>query len=95
MNRQGDVLVYMPYREHYSAADDKTEKSSVASLIICSVRNASPQGGFVRCIDGSWLEVAQLTDACDMSVSFVSSLILVVTAFVAAFLTVHSVHSRL
>lgn len=43
--------------EKYSKASSKLEKSLVVSDIVDTIREGSPNGGFVRCIDGVWYEV--------------------------------------
>lgn len=45
------------HQKQYSAAKTKYEKSKIVSFIVSAVRNASPQGGFVKNIDGLWHEV--------------------------------------
>jgi len=41
----------------YSAAQCKYEKSKIVSHIVDTVRRASPQGGFVKCVNRKWYEV--------------------------------------
>lgn len=55
-NRRFRALVKQ-HQKQYSAATCKYEKSKIVSFIVSAVRNASPQGGFVKNIDGSWYEV--------------------------------------
>lgn len=43
--------------ENYSKADTKQDKSHIVSLIVDSVRLASPDGGFVKQENGIWYEV--------------------------------------
>jgi hypothetical protein len=43
--------------ERYSAASSKIEKSLIVSSIVDSIREASPNGGFVKEINGVWYEV--------------------------------------
>jgi len=45
------------YLEEYSKATSKVEKSVVVSTIIDLVREASPNGGFVKKEKGRWYEV--------------------------------------
>jgi len=45
------------YLEEYSKATSKVEKSVVVSTIIDLVREASPNGGFVKEENGRWYEV--------------------------------------
>lgn len=41
----------------YAAAQTKREKSKVVSLIVDTIRNSSPLGGFVKQVNGKWVEV--------------------------------------
>lgn len=41
----------------YEAAQSKLDKSLIVSTIVDSVRRATPNGGFVKEIDGVWYEV--------------------------------------
>ena len=43
--------------EKYSQASSKLEKSLVVSEVVDTIREGSPLGGFVRCVDGVWYEV--------------------------------------
>ena len=43
----------------YANASTKMEKSVVVSTIVETVRNASPQGSFVRKVNGHWQEVSE------------------------------------
>ena len=43
--------------EEYGKASTKLEKTSIVSSIVDDVREASPEGGFVRCERGQWYEV--------------------------------------
>lgn len=43
--------------EKYSSATSKLEKSLIVSSIVDSVRDASPDGGFVKKDGGRWYEV--------------------------------------
>jgi hypothetical protein len=55
-NRNLRALV-MSYLKPYSQAKNKVEKSSIVSVIIASVRQASPDGAFVKIEAGVWGEV--------------------------------------
>jgi hypothetical protein len=55
-NRNLRSLV-MSYLKHYSQARDRVEKSCIVSAIIASVRQASPDGAFVKKEAGVWWEV--------------------------------------
>lgn len=55
-NRRFRALVKQ-HQKQYSAANCKYEKSKIVSFIVSAVRNASPNGGFVKHIDGHWFEV--------------------------------------
>jgi len=43
----------------YSSSSSKVEKSKIVRDIIESVRRASPQGGFVKQVDGKWFDVGE------------------------------------
>lgn len=43
--------------DEYSEASTKLEKSNIVSTIVDAVREASPHGGFVKEVDGTWYEV--------------------------------------
>ena len=43
--------------DQYARAKSKMEKSQIVSSIVDEVRALSPQGGFIRQIDGQWFEV--------------------------------------
>lgn len=43
--------------ERYRKANSKLCRSLVVSDIVDSIRSASPNGGFVRCDEGQWIEV--------------------------------------
>ncbi|CAB9507035.1 Nitrilase family, member 2 [Seminavis robusta] len=41
----------------YKKATSKMDKSVIVTAIIDKIRNASPDGGFIRQLDGQWIEV--------------------------------------
>ena len=43
--------------EQYDAAATKTEKTVLVTSILEAVRNASPDGGFIKKVEGRWMEV--------------------------------------
>jgi len=43
----------------YSSSTSKMEKSKIVRDIIESVRQASPQGGFVKKVNGEWFDVGE------------------------------------
>jgi hypothetical protein len=55
-NRRFRALVQL-HQEKYNAATCKVEKSTIVSHIVDTVRHASPQGGFVKFVEGAYWEV--------------------------------------
>ena len=55
-NRRFRALVKL-HQEKYAACTCKVEKSKIVSHIVKTVRHASPEGGFVKNIDGEFWEV--------------------------------------
>jgi len=55
-NRRFRALVKM-HQESYASSTCKYQKSKVVSKIVNPVRQASPQGGFVKLVKGVWYEV--------------------------------------
>ena len=41
----------------YAASTCKLEKSKIVSIIVDTVRQRSPDGGFIKCFDDEWVEV--------------------------------------
>jgi hypothetical protein len=59
-SHQGNIRFNDVLRQNlrkYSEAKSKIEKTLVVSAIIDSVRDASPEGGFVREENGQWFEI--------------------------------------
>lgn len=54
-NRRFRALVKL-HQTKYAACSCKVEKSKIVSHIVSTVRNASPNGGFVKIIDGAYWE---------------------------------------
>lgn len=50
-------MVQADYQERYSNASSRFQKSLVVSDVVDAVRKNSPDGGFVRCVDGVYYEV--------------------------------------
>lgn len=57
-NAQFRALV-QDHFDSYSQSTSKMEKSKIVRDIIDSVRQASPQGGFVKKVDGVWMDVGE------------------------------------
>lgn len=55
-NKHFRVLIEK-HLQKYSNASSKLEKSLVVSDVVDTIREGSPMGGFVRCLDGVWYEV--------------------------------------
>lgn len=55
-NRRYRVMIDMNL-DKYSRATTKVEKSLIVSTVVDAVREASPNGGFVKKLDGQWYEV--------------------------------------
>ena len=51
------VQLVSDHQQKYATAGSKLEKSLIVSSIIDMIREASPEGGFVKLIDGIWWEV--------------------------------------
>jgi hypothetical protein len=59
-NRMGNLLFRQKITEHaeaYGLADSKVAKSMVVSSVVDWIRRLSPDGGFVKQINGAWYEV--------------------------------------
>lgn len=57
-NRNLKSLI-LSYLKAYSQARTKVDKSTIVSTIIASVRQAAPDGAFVKLEDGAWWEVEE------------------------------------
>lgn len=60
LNHPGNITfreMIMDALDDYSAATSKLEKSNIVSIIVDSVRERSPYGGFVKKVNGEWFEV--------------------------------------
>ncbi|KAL3924660.1 MAG: hypothetical protein SGILL_000912 [Bacillariaceae sp.] len=57
-NKRLRVIVSTFLEEYTNAVDSRIEKSIIVSKIVDMVRDACPQGGFVKQEDGAWFEVS-------------------------------------
>jgi hypothetical protein len=62
MNAPGNVRYRNIIKDslaRYSATTSKQEKSAIVSEIVDSIKISSPDGGFVRCVHGTWWTVTE------------------------------------
>jgi len=55
-NRRYRDIIKMNLKQ-YSEAKSKMEKSRIVSIVLATIRRASPEGGFIKEESGSWYEV--------------------------------------